>query len=516
MSAIGIVRKAIIACLFGALVLPVALYTTVYLRNYLPGLLDVVNLRTFPAPADTDLLANSKWGWYVIIDFANRFLPRDSTVLVFRQNDFVFYGKRRVIRDVDPRMISVYLQPGKEEAYLALLALGVGYVYLPPHDSPTQYNTPVGAVLADPELARLVLELRDTRLYRLIPAAERRTLKKRPLLDQPDDWSVYTVTQGWKAVTFPYLTPASDGEVFWLQSGDGAWQRPDTGNNKGFQPGSTLHVRARMTGKGWVRLYVLEYPAQFRAVPVVHPLRESALRGGESFDLDVQFRTSLNAASFRFMVTIKADGPFTVEGFDVLQVEEPLPYGLDAVGERIRAPGLAAGTVLRARKPGEGASFTGPGHYLVPPSKYGAAPGPAPAGDVPRTYRVEIEAEGQGMAMLSAVTFDASGTPQSRALEPLEFSPSRTATERILILPPTVREFRIGLVSMSQGYTVVDWAKRLLFAELPPPRATPPTEAVVRRFSVTPAPRAVEETRFRDCVLDQLQARTEIAGLCRP
>ncbi|MCC7483952.1 MAG: hypothetical protein IT529_03090 [Burkholderiales bacterium] len=510
-------RRLVIAGFFAALVMPNALFVVAYGRNYLPGVLDALNPFVFPARGDRDLLANSRWGWYRVIDFTRRFLPPEASVLVFRQNDFVFYGAHRVIRDVDPRMIPVYTQPGREEAYRALIALGVDYFYLPSYDTPTQYNTPVGAVLADPELARLVFEQRGTRLYRLVPPAERRRLGTRPMLDAKAEWLLYSDGPDWRPVTLPHEAEAGDREALWLQSGEGSWQLPppELDGDRRFRPGATLRVKASVTGHGWVRLYAIEYSGQGRGIAELRPLRESALKDREPFQVDVQFRTHPRSSGMRFLMIVKGAGRFRIGAFDVTQVEELLPYGLAALGAAApRAQGLAAGSVLDSQGH-DGDYFSGPGHYLVPPSAYGAEPPRPAAWGMPSAYRVVLEARGEGRALLSAVTFDHDGMPQATPLETLTFTRGNAVIERVLVLGPEVREYRVGLLPVTESESLLDWTKRFFWSDLPPRHVPAATAIRIDRLEVTPLPEAIGDLRVRDCLLARRSRNADTAAVCR-
>ena len=523
MNVIAIARKTVIAGLIAGIIVPVVAIALAYGRFYLPGITSAVNPRAFPRPTDRDLLANSQWGWYRVIDFANRYLPENALVLVFRQNDFVFYGRHRVIRDTDPRMIPVYRQPGKEEAYRALLELGVGFFYLPEYSVPTMYNTPVGAVLADPEMVRLVFEDHNRSLYRLLPPSERRPLTTQVVFGKGERWMFSQGSLRWRPVTLPFQEePRDSGTNFiWLHSGHGDWEIGPTSEveNQRIEPGSTLRLRGRFRGKGWLMLSVIEYSRNPIGLRTSRPLHQGVLTDKQFYDLDLQLRANPSAESFRFLITLQGEGPFTISSFQVDKVGEPLPYGISALGPDHASvqQGLDEGLNLRLGGNAPVAVFTGPGHFLVPPSIYGIGlPRMAKFGEV-SLYRVQLEVRGSGHASLAAVSFDVDGTPRTSLLETIGLSPETTVMERVLVLPPEAREFRFGLMlAADPGEGLVGWVKRFVWRQLPPESFDPGSLIVVRKLSLRHEPQAIDDPAVRDCLLKNVKSgKANAASLCQ-
>ena len=122
----------------------------------------------------------SNWSTYSINDpihqhvskkFFDQFndLKLDGKVLAFEQELFVFYGKSKIIKDLDPVMIDLYKMSTKENALKFLEKNDIKYIYLSPYMPATFYNSYIGEIAGDPAYSKLLIDEEGYRLFKIDP-----------------------------------------------------------------------------------------------------------------------------------------------------------------------------------------------------------------------------------------------------------------------------------------------------------------------------------------------------------
>ncbi|AZY47762.1 hypothetical protein C0J09_00440 [Bordetella avium] len=104
-----------------------------------------------------------------LVDYLSH-LPPGETVLALRPSD-MYYAKQRMISYLDPRLIPFYEADSKQEGLRILRALGIRYVQGIAYSLPVDYHSVLKDILADPEMASVVISTGREMLYELAPAA---------------------------------------------------------------------------------------------------------------------------------------------------------------------------------------------------------------------------------------------------------------------------------------------------------------------------------------------------------
>jgi len=230
---------------------------------------------------DWALLRQSNYGSFTLIDWINRRTPEDSLVLVYRQNEFAYYGARRFIRDVDPRMTGFYRLTDRDEAHRFLVRLGVDYVLLPAEKRATIMNSAMMGILGDPGLSELIREHpQGEQIYRLRPV-------RRPVRWQDVDAGALRLrsadgTLSWEArdrksgsgtgrftehpdgsFTFTADGEATDNTVIYSGPGPVSHSPRFCFSQDYAIEGAAVHrLSARLKGEGIVSLYLAGYTAE--------------------------------------------------------------------------------------------------------------------------------------------------------------------------------------------------------------------------------------------------------------
>lgn len=133
-----------------------------------------VALQTDAARCPPELARASDWErvrdleHFYTVRWARENLPKDALVLAFRAAEFPYYAQRRIIRNLDPRLIPIYAMSNADEAHRALLALGIEWVYLPySYADPTIYNSIFDEILGRPRFVSIVAQDSLYRICRL-------------------------------------------------------------------------------------------------------------------------------------------------------------------------------------------------------------------------------------------------------------------------------------------------------------------------------------------------------------
>ncbi|MDP3533145.1 MAG: hypothetical protein Q8S31_07655 [Alphaproteobacteria bacterium] len=94
-------------------------------------------------------------------------LKLDGKVLAFEQELFVFYGKSKILKDLDPVMIDFYKMNTKENALKFLEKNDIKYIYLSPYMPATFYNSYIGEIAGNPTYSKLLIDESGYRLFKI-------------------------------------------------------------------------------------------------------------------------------------------------------------------------------------------------------------------------------------------------------------------------------------------------------------------------------------------------------------
>ncbi len=94
-------------------------------------------------------------------------LPQDGLVLVFRQNDFAYYAKRRFVRHISPNVAPLYRAKTMDVALKFLQGENIRYLLIPAYSLPTVFNSQVMSLVADYSKTELIADYNGFRLFRL-------------------------------------------------------------------------------------------------------------------------------------------------------------------------------------------------------------------------------------------------------------------------------------------------------------------------------------------------------------
>jgi hypothetical protein len=436
------------------LIAPVALYMALYGRLFSGS----------PLPADDfTKLVTSRMREYALIDYANRYLPADSIVLAYRQNDYVFYGRHRIVRDLDPAMIPVYEAKDVEEAWLRMRAMGITHVFVPGYQTPTFSDTVIKSVLSNPEIAQIVLANGQAAIFELAKMKSRTALKKEVIVSDKERWSVVPTDGVRRDVFLKASVSLSDGKApskpAWVYSGAGELDVAPVRAPK-LRRGYTYIAHGQFHGKGWASVQLITYPKY--GVVQSEEIWAAAF-DGRAGNLERQIAYREQTEPFRILVKLYCERPCGIAGLSMEEVQEEIAYG----GVRLSAGGDAGYTQWSYDAGGQPNCaktnapvihsnglcqrvYVGPGHWALPPSRYGMQPDIS-YGLLPKAYHVELLVKGKGELGLEYVGYATETPPRVAELHRLALASQITHSEGILIVPPKTVEFRMGLSTGNPG-----------------------------------------------------------------
>lgn len=246
--------------------------------------------------------------------------PPESKALVYRQPETIYYGNKKVIRDVDPSLRNLYEIPPDDldGAYNYLKSLAVDYVVVPYSLPPTFYKSSVASVTANSRYVEPLIYDEGFRLYRLRPEPVSVSCDAEPdLLSSP--WSV------WDGVGKPtqrraVLSAGVGGDallaansIVWyaghatrftsgtLPPGSEDRSSEDVGYIEG---GTVYHLAFIAEGIGLLNVQVVEFDRRGRLL--VKELWDSVLSESKQ-KVQFQFRTAPDTRSIR--LRLNTGGP---------------------------------------------------------------------------------------------------------------------------------------------------------------------------------------------------------------
>jgi hypothetical protein len=108
-------------------------------------------------------------GEFALAYFLRDRSPPNSIVLSLKPAD-MFYTKRRMVSQFDPRLAAFYASRDPQAALNELRKLGVSFVHLPSYAMPTYYNSALKQIVSDPARATLRFENNEGQIFELVPA----------------------------------------------------------------------------------------------------------------------------------------------------------------------------------------------------------------------------------------------------------------------------------------------------------------------------------------------------------
>jgi hypothetical protein len=94
--------------------------------------------------------------------------PADSIVLSLKPAD-MFYAKRRMLSQFDPRLAAFYATADTKAALTELRKLGINFIHLPSYAMPTYYNSVLKDIVTDSSQSTLRFENNDGQIFELLP-----------------------------------------------------------------------------------------------------------------------------------------------------------------------------------------------------------------------------------------------------------------------------------------------------------------------------------------------------------
>lgn len=108
----------------------------------------------------------SKNSRFAVLSHIRESTDTNSVVLAFRQYEVAYYGNRKQVCSLDPRMVPVYRLDEPDRVQTQLHGLGITHIYVPPYACPTIENTQLLTVISDTSAVSLIMESEGYRLYR--------------------------------------------------------------------------------------------------------------------------------------------------------------------------------------------------------------------------------------------------------------------------------------------------------------------------------------------------------------
>lgn len=293
-----------------------------------------------------------------IIEGANQYLSDQSVTIVFRQSDFGYYGRSRLIDHNDMRLAPAFQAPTSEAAWDLLRALGVTHLFLPPYHPPTVYNTIIASLLGDPRFTTLLYSVNGYRLYELNEAIRhpaRIPLPSEAIQFEPDAWSDIAPRE-WLNVpleTVLVLTGASarpaavhaTNPIARIESlyrhgatiGTAASEPASSGdadpasiskNRFVVMPGGWYELCLTVQGSGVVSMMVYEYDTTEADYPDRSILLDQAVLTGGRRTLRGQFVSDKKTMRSRIVVELASRGSVAIGDVEMARIlESPTQQG---------------------------------------------------------------------------------------------------------------------------------------------------------------------------------------------
>lgn len=211
--------------------------------------------------------------------WAQKSLPSNSRILVFRASDFAYttHGSfERVYSDIDPSILPLFVAEDVDATRTILSELGITHIVTPNYAIPSLYNSNLGRLLAEPAFARLVYD----EGARVFAVGKQQSVKKLiaewefdvALLDQ-ENWTYWShdlqfrgkpefLTDNRFTIAGPELFSAGISRAKnYFYSGRGLFLQPpsETSSDSYFHPLKTYLFEAEYHGSGLVNLNLSQF-----------------------------------------------------------------------------------------------------------------------------------------------------------------------------------------------------------------------------------------------------------------
>lgn len=290
---------------------------------------------------DWKLLSSQGYSRFTILKALQEKTPADAKVLVYRQNDVVYYGRRRVLRRASPEMLAFYQLRDSAQGYRYLRDLGIDYILIPSYGLASYYNSVAAPLTNDPRYCRLLDDHSGYKLFELLPEARevvytpsdysperwkpapggagRGWFYESALPDtfwskSPRPWSVVERPEG-QELRFSNVAKARNCVLAVGDAGHKTYATPwQTFEQRSEQPGGGRY-RVTLRAEGEARLRVLAYECfQAGSSPEVRStcVREHYLTNEPRTTITGQFQVSSDALSLRLGLQILGPGNASV------------------------------------------------------------------------------------------------------------------------------------------------------------------------------------------------------------
>ena len=286
-----------------------------------------------------DRLLNYSFDEYKVIQYIREFTPSDSTFLVFRQADFVYYAQRKFIRHLDPTLIKFYGIKEKKEAYEYLRNIGIDYIYSPHYQMPSYYNSMVKDIVNDPNYCQLVCQGTSSNLFKLAETVRRVPEKcayyqtfKEPIENgsNEDDWYVISSKDGVLntkesvKIDKSNLTIKTNNrfETTYVVSVRGPLDLPPRNSFAGFtlKPNTVYRLETSLKGNAIIKLFIIFYKERFNDYEQ-YTVWNSVLASSERYaTIGNQFLTPPDVKGFRVLLRIPGKSMMSIKYLKINEI----------------------------------------------------------------------------------------------------------------------------------------------------------------------------------------------------
>jgi len=424
----------------------------VYLHNRIDGFGGMAILFS----EKSNLLLRSGRGIYLLIDYINNYTPKDSLVLVFRQNDFALYGERKFIRHLDPRMIPVLQANDRETALRELHRLGVDYLLVPAYGVVTIFDTKIYEILSDPAVSEVVMESGGARLLKLLKRNEIRTVEYSPVdlggggLSVTRNGEVLSVLD---VNEMHEIQVEPTGGMSYFYTGLGGVAHPPLADSWKIKPGAAYRFTSSISGVGWLRVYLVEYLVS--GGKKISRIWESTMLGGAR-DVAALFTSDRKAVKYRIVYEMSTVSPAIVESIHLDEVgllrqrlsqtqaegmiwttyDEHISYSSDAEGATTFK--VDAGSKSQCIYSGFGSKAVAHSRYGIEPDRYNIW------SIFPQAFAIDIDGHGVGEVRVDILFYsEESYISKLTLLNGFVSQHERFSLHKILVLPPGIKEYRL-------------------------------------------------------------------------
>ena len=214
-------------------------------------------LRQFPVwwggQSESGRVFGAGWPAFAGVEAAARNVATGDKVLVFRMAEIGFYTRLPFVYAFDNKIAPVFRAPSPQAARDMLLAQGVRWILVPDYPMAEIYNSPIGGLIADPDLAALDSDT-GFRLFRLVAGSLPRDTsllaEERFSRERPAQWEGVATRRNGAVPLRPALAPVTTLDSGWLQGRVPGHGRTDTSRILEFRPKAAASGAAQTAAPG--------------------------------------------------------------------------------------------------------------------------------------------------------------------------------------------------------------------------------------------------------------------------